>query len=154
MKRPCLDGRMFAITYDRLLRPIRLTYMSENGKPTDADAHRLALEAIATLAHIKKIAADQVLRPAGIPEDLIKHFVRGRDATTGAALTKRQAGAFILEQMAREGGNHIVVRNIVNLVADWNAFHLADDEYAARAVVQKARELVGVLAEADAREKA
>jgi hypothetical protein len=123
-------------------------------KPLDADARRLALEAIATLAHIKKIAADQVLRPAGVPEELIRHFVRGRDTSTGAPLTKRQAGAFILDQLAREGSDHAMVRKLVNLAAEWNSFHLADNEYEARAVVQKARELVGVLAEADAREKA
>jgi hypothetical protein len=43
---------------------------------------------------------------------------------------------------------------IVDLAAEWDSFHLAKDEYDARAVVQKARELKGVLAEADEREKA
>ena len=38
--------------------------------------------------------------------------------------------------------------------ATGNSFHLANNEYEARAVVQKAREFTGVLAEADAREKA
>jgi len=123
-------------------------------QPIDADARRLALEAMATLAHVKRIAADQVLRPAGVPETLIRHFVTGRDATTGASLTKRQAGAFILDALAREGSDREVVRKIVGLAANWNSFHLADDEYAARAVVQKARELTGVLAQADARERA
>jgi hypothetical protein len=126
----------------------------ETSQPLDADARRLALEAMATLAHVKRIAADQILRPAGVPENLIRHFVTGRDATTGAALTKRQGGAFILDALAREGKDREVVRKIVGLAADWNSFHLADDEYAARAVVQKARELTGVLAQADARGRA
>jgi hypothetical protein len=127
---------------------------TETHTPLDADARRLALEAIATLAYVKKVAADQVLRPAGVPEDLIKRFVKGRDAATGEALTKRQGGAIILDEMARLGSDRTVVRKIVDLAAGWNSFHLANNEYEARAVVQKARELTGVLADTDAREKA
>ena len=127
---------------------------SQAAKPLDADARRLALEAIATLAHIKRIAADQVLRPAGVPEDLIRNFVKGRDASTGAPLTKRQGGAIILDQLARVGGDGPVVRKLIELASEWDSFHLADNEYEARAVVQKAREMVGVLVKAEEREKA
>jgi hypothetical protein len=123
-------------------------------QPFDSDARRLALEVMATLAHIKKVAADQLLRPAGVSEDLIRTFLNGRDAATGKALTKRQAGATILEELGRHDKDGAVVRRLVELAANWNSFHLADNEYEARAVVQKARELVGVLATADEREKA
>jgi hypothetical protein len=123
-------------------------------RPLDADARRLALEVIATLVHIKKISADQLLRPAGVPEDLIRTFVVGRDAATGAALTKRQGGTAILKELQRDGSDAGVVRKLVGLAANWNSFHLADNEYEARAVVQKARELVGVLAAADESESA
>ena len=108
---------------------------------------------MATLAHIKSIAADQLLRPAGVPEDLIRTFIKGRDAATGAALTKRQAGATILKELGCDGKDGPVVRRLVELAANWTSFHLADNEYEARAVVQKARELVGVLAAADERER-
>lgn len=74
---------------------------TETNTPLDADARRLALEAIATLAYVKKIAADQILRPAGVPEDLIQRFIKGRDPATGEALTKRQGGVIILDEMAR-----------------------------------------------------
>lgn len=47
-----------------------------------------------------------------------------------------------------------MTRRLVALAADWDAFQLAQDEYKARAVVQKARELAGVLAETDARDNA
>ena len=43
---------------------------------------------------------------------------------------------------------------MLEISAEWNAFYLAQDEYKARTVVQKARELLGVLAEADARGRA
>lgn len=124
------------------------------GTAADADARRLALEAIATLVYIKKTAADQVLRRAGVPEDLIRRFLTERDPATGEKRSKRDAGALVLEELAGTGGDEAVIRNIVGIAADWSAFHLAQNEYQARAVVQKAREMRGVLAEADARERA
>jgi hypothetical protein len=127
---------------------------NDNNHPVNVDARKLALEAMATLVNVKKIAADRLLRPAGIPDALIRQFLKGRDATTGDALTKRQAGALILDELEREGKDGAVVRALLGTAADWTAFDLAQDEYKARAVVQKARELVGVLAEADEREKA
>jgi len=120
----------------------------------DADARRLALEAIATLTYVKRTAADQLLRRAGVPEDLIRRFLTERDPATGEKRSKRDAGALVLDELARAGRDHEVVRNLVAIAADWSAFHLAQDEYKARAVVQKARELRGALAEADVRERA
>jgi hypothetical protein len=119
----------------------------------NVDARKLALEAIATLAYVKKIAADQILRPAGVPDSLIRQFVKGRDPATGDALTKRQGGAMILDELAKSGADGEVIRKIVENAATWTGFHLANNEYEARAVVQKARELSGTLAEAETREK-
>jgi hypothetical protein len=126
----------------------------ETEKPLDADARRLAVEIFAKLAHVKKIAADQLLRPAGVPEELIRTFVKGTDAATGAPLTKRQSAASILEQMSRDGTDRAMVRKLIDRAAKWDAFHLSDKEYEARGVVQKAREIVGVLAAADEKERA
>lgn len=44
------------------------------------------------------------------------------------------------------------VRRIIEVAARWSSFHLADDEYAARATVQKARELLGTIELMEARE--
>lgn len=126
---------------------------TDHSQQHGADARRLALEAIATLAYVKKIAADQILRPAGVPDSLIREFIKGRDPATGDALTKRQGGAMILDELAKTGADREVVRKIVENAASWTGFHLANNEYEARAVVQKARELLGTLAEAEAREK-
>jgi hypothetical protein len=130
--------------------------MSENQftPSIDADARRVALEVIATLVNVKRIAADLVLRPVGIPDDLIRRFLRERDPTTHDPLTKRQAGALIIDELGRQGQDRSVIRKLLELAAGWDGFHLAQDEYKARAVAQKARELTGVLAEADARERA
>lgn len=119
----------------------------------DADAQRLAVEAIATLANVKRIAADQILRPAGVPDSLVKRFLTELDGSTGQAITKRQGAALILRELAATGGNRKVVRRLVELAAGWSAFHLAQDEYKARAVVQKARELAGTLAAEETRER-
>jgi hypothetical protein len=126
---------------------------NDNNQPVNVDARKLALEAMATLVNVKRIAADRLLRPAGIPDALIRQFLKGRDTTTGDALTKRQAGALILDELEQEGKEGGVVRAILRIAADWSAYDLAQDEYKARAVVQKAREMAGVLAEADEREK-
>ena len=44
------------------------------------------------------------------------------------------------------------VRAVIEIAARWSSFHLADDEYAARATVQKARELLGTIELMEARE--
>jgi hypothetical protein len=129
--------------------------MSEAAEHTlNADARRTALEVMATLVNVKRLAADHLLRPAGVPQPLIHKFVSGRDPTTNEAMTKRQSGAFILEELARIEKDGAFVRKLLDIAANWNSFYLAADEFKARAVSQKARELTGTLAEADARERA
>lgn len=127
---------------------------SDNNPSTNVDARKLALEAMATLVNVKKIAADRLLRPTGISDALIMKFLKGRDETTGDPLTKRQAGALILDELERQGKDAAVIRSLLKMAAEWTSFDLAQDEYKARAVVQKAREIMGVLADADEREKA
>ena len=119
----------------------------------DADARRLALEVIATLCNVKTTCAEQVLRRADVPEDMILRFLTERNPTTGKNRSKREAGSVILDELARRGDDQVVTRKLIKLAARWTAFHLAQDEYKARAVVQKARELDGILAEMEEREK-
>jgi len=125
----------------------------DQGIIVDTDARRLALEVVATLVYIKKTCAEQILRPANVPEDLIKRFLTERDASTGDRRSKREAAASIFDELARRGREREIVRNLIDLSAEWDGFHLAQDEFKARAVVQKARELRGILIEADARER-
>jgi hypothetical protein len=46
-----------------------------------------------------------------------------------------------------------VVRKIVEIAANWDKFYLADDQYAARATVQKAREILGTVQLMEQREE-
>lgn len=129
-----------------------------NEQPTEpvvaTEARKAALEIVATLVNVKKLAADRLLRPAGIPDPLIRYFLKGKDATTGEALSKRQAASAIFDELAQDGQDRAVIPKLLDIAADWTAFELAQDEYKARAVVQKTRQLVGTLAESEARERA
>jgi hypothetical protein len=83
----------------------------------DADACRLALDVIATLANVKKTAADQLVRPAGVPGDLIRRFLKDTNPVTGEKRSKREAGAAILEELAKNGQEMVVVRKLIALAA-------------------------------------
>jgi hypothetical protein len=53
------------------------------------DERKLAMEAIATLCHVKRVMADVLLRPAGVPEEVYRPLLYRRDET-GRLLSKRQ----------------------------------------------------------------
>lgn len=116
-----------------------------------ADLRRLALEIIATLVNIKRVAADLLLRRAGTDEDLIRRFLTDRDPATGAKASKRVAGTMVLDELAKEGRDFAVIGKLIEIAAAWDAFHLASDEYVARATVQKAREVSKSVAEQEER---
>jgi hypothetical protein len=117
------------------------------------DSRRLAIEIIATLVHLKRAMADLILRPAGIPEDLIAANLYRRDGATGRSLSKREMAPSLLDTIEKRNDGEVVTRRLIEIAAQWSSFHLADDEFAARAVVQKARELLGTLELMEARER-
>ncbi|QOT74147.1 restriction endonuclease [Sphingobium fuliginis] len=121
---------------------------------TTTEARRLAIESIATLVNVKRSAADQLLRRAGAPEDLIVKFLKDRDQATGERLSKRVAATAMLDDLAMRGLEERFVGALIDIACDWDAFHLSADEYRARAIVQKAREIRGELAEHAEREAA
>src|SRR6266545_1722513 len=118
----------------------------------DVEHRKLAIEIIATLVHIKATMVELVLRPTGIPVDAYKSLLYKRDEATGRVLTKRQITPLILDATAQRGVEDSVIRALIELAAGWSSFHLADDEFQARATVQNARELLGQLELAEERE--
>jgi hypothetical protein len=118
----------------------------------EVEARRLAIEAIATLAHVKKICASTLLLPSGIPSEDVARFLNERDPSTGARRSKREAAQSMLESLGNRGLEGPILRQLVRVVADWDAFHLAQDEFDARGIVQKAKRLIGALEELDDRE--
>jgi len=119
----------------------------------EVEARRLAIEAIAKLVYIKKTCASELLAKCGVPEQSRKSFLTSLDPTTGGKRSKRDAGVAMLDELRDRGLEGPVIRKLVRVVADWDAFHLAQNEYEARAVVQKARRMVGALEEFDERER-
>lgn len=114
---------------------------------------RVAIEAIATLVHIKNTMADLLLKPSGVPLEVYRPLLNRRDESTGRPLSKRQVAPLILEALDQRGMGQAVVRALVERTANWDSFHLADDEYAARATVQKARAVLGTIEQNEARER-
>jgi hypothetical protein len=116
------------------------------------EGRRLAIEVIATLVHLKSTMAELILKPAGVPPDVYRSFLYKRDETSGRTLSKRQIAPFLLDTVERRSEGPTVIRAIIKIAAHWSSFHLADDEFAARATVQKARELLGTLEMMEVRE--
>lgn len=116
------------------------------------ERRKLAVEAIATLANIKNVMAELLLKPAGVPKEVYGPLLHKRDETTGRILSKREIAPLILDALEVRGECDQAVRSIIEIAASWNRYELAQDEYAARATVQKARELLGNIEIMEARE--
>jgi len=116
------------------------------------EERRVAIEAISTLIHIKRTLIELILKPAGVPSTLVERLFSRQDPTTGKLLTKRQVAPLLLDELDNCPDQRSSIRAIVKIASEWNAFHLADNEYAARATVQKARELMGTVQLMEARE--
>lgn len=116
------------------------------------EGRRVAIEAIATLVHIKRTMVEMILKPAGVPVEIYRPLLYRRDEITGRALSKRQLAPLLLDAMENRPDCSTILRSIVEIAAQWSSFHLADDEFAARATVQKARDVLGTTELMEARE--
>lgn len=122
------------------------------GAEVTVEARRLAVEIIATLVHIKNTMTELILKPAGVPSEVYKKLLYQRDETTRRTLSKRQIAPLILDALNHRPDCSGVVRRLIEIAAQWSSFHLANDEFQARATVQKARELLGTMELMEARE--
>ncbi len=113
---------------------------------------RLIIEIIATLVHIKKTMAELILKPAGIPLELYQSHLYRRDEVTGRPLSKRQIAPLIIEAVEQRADCSEILIKIIEIAAQWSSFYLANDEFAARATVQKAREVLGSIELMETRE--
>lgn len=96
--------------------------------------------------------AEMILEPAGVPTYIYGPIFRKRDEQTGKLLSKRQMAPLILNALEQREDFTTVVRAIIRIGANFTAFNLAKDEFVARATVQKARELLGIVELMEARE--
>lgn len=116
------------------------------------EGKEVIIEAISTLVHIKATMVDLLLKPAGVPPEVYRDLLYKRDEVSGYTLSKRKIAPLIVERLEKQAGGKLVLRKLIEVVANWRSFHLAHDEYNARATVQKAREFLDVLETMEARE--
>ena len=116
------------------------------------EERRLAIEVIATLVNIKSTMVELILKPAGIPPDVYRPLLYKRDENTGRTMSKRQIAPLILDAIEGRSACQGAIHRIIEIAANWSSFHLAHEEFQARATVQKARELMGTIELMEARE--
>lgn len=118
----------------------------------DVDTRRLVVEIIATLAHVKNTMVELILKPAGVPQDVYRPLLYRRNEATGRILSKREIAPLILGEIEQRPDCTAIVRRIIEIAAHWTRFDLANDEYEARATVQKARDQLGIIKVMEAQE--
>jgi len=96
--------------------------------------------------------SELILKPAGAPPEVYRPLLYRRDETTGKTLSKRQIAPIILDAIENRGDCNGVISRMIEIAAHWSSFHLANNEFQARAPVQKARELLGTIELMEARE--
>ena len=116
------------------------------------DGRRVAIEVLTTLTHLKSELVAQILRPVGIPDPLSTRVYQQTNAITGKRLSKREAAPVLLDAIEPDR-RAAIIGKLVQLGATWHRFDLAYDEYVARATVQKAREVAGLLSALDEAER-
>lgn len=116
------------------------------------EERRLAIEAMATLVNIKDAMAERILKPAGVPREIYRPLLNKRNESTGQQLSKREIAPLILEKVEKRADGSNIIRAIIKIAANWKDFYLSQNEYNARATVQKAREVLNVIEIMDAKE--
>ncbi|WP_402876291.1 hypothetical protein [Paenibacillus illinoisensis] len=108
------------------------------------DTKKLVIEIIATLVNIKSTMYDLILKPSGINKDYF-HSLTKQKNDYGKWLSKREIASKIIAAIENHESYEKIVRSIITIASEWSQFHLAGNEYEARATVQKARDVLGVL---------
>lgn len=109
------------------------------------EEERVAIEAIATLVNVKRVMAELILKPAGVPPTIYGPLLYKIDDITGRPLSKRQMAPLILQATKQHPGASGVPRKIVEIAANWSSYHLAKEELIARGTVQMARKILGTI---------
>ncbi len=116
------------------------------------DTKKLVIEIIATLVNIKSMMYDLILNPSGINKDYF-HSLTIQKNNYGKWLSKREIASKIIADIENHESYEKILRSIITIASEWNQFHLARSEYEARATVQKARDVLGVLDILEEKEK-
>ncbi|MCS7465005.1 restriction endonuclease [Paenibacillus doosanensis] len=119
---------------------------------TNHDTKRLVIDIIAYLVYKKTQMYELILRPAGISDKFFANLLKQRNVE-GKPLTKRDMGTIIVQELEKKPEYKSNFNSIIKVAANWNQFHLTDNEMLARATVQKAREVLNIIEILDEKEK-
>lgn len=112
--------------------------------PNESEVKKLTIEIIASLVYKKTQMYELILRPAGISDKFFGSLMKKRNVD-GKPLTKRDMGVIIVNELEKKPEFRKNINSIIKIAANWNQFHLTDNEMLARATVQKAREVMNVI---------
>src|SRR2546430_6867693 len=91
------------------------------------EEERVAIEAIATLVNVKRVMAELILKPAGVPPTIYGPLLYKIDDITGKPLSKRQMAPLILQATKQHPGGSDVPRKIVEIAANWSSYHRSEE---------------------------
>jgi hypothetical protein len=118
----------------------------------DVEEKKVAVEAISVLIHIKQTMVDLLLKPSHVPNEIYSPLLHRRDEITNRPLSKRKIAPIIVDEIGKLWNGDEIIRNIIGICANWNSFHLAENEFEARAVVEKAKQVLSKFQDADEKE--
>lgn len=87
---------------------------------------------------------EQILKPARIKKEYFQGLLKQRN-DAGKPLTKREIATKIIAEIENHKDYEKIIRSLIVTASEWNQYHMAEKEYEARATVQKARDVLGVL---------
>lgn len=111
---------------------------------SNEEIRKLAIEIISNLVNIKNQMYEHILKPAGIKKEQYVKLKNSRNVD-GKFYTKREMGMVLLESFDNPTKEKEFINSVIEIASNWNKFYLADNEYIARATVQKAREVLNAI---------
>lgn len=105
---------------------------------------KLSIEIISNLVYIKNQMYNHILKPVGVNQKDFEKLLKVKNID-GKLLTKREIGITLLEEVKNPDLKKEMVVSVIRIGAHWNKYHLSDNEYKARATVQKAREILNII---------
>lgn len=105
------------------------------------DMRKLTVEIISNLVNIKTQMYERILKPAGIQKEQFVIIKNNRNVD-GKFPTKREIAQMIIKSFENPHKEEAFINSIIEIASEWKDFYLAKDEYVARAIVQKAKDIV------------
>lgn len=107
------------------------------------EMRKLTIEIISNLVNIKTQMYERILKPAGISKEQFV-IIKSNRNVDGKFPTKREIAQIIIKSFNNSSKEEKFINMIIEIASEWKDFYLAKDEYLARAIVQKAKDIVSL----------